>query len=166
MQTVSHKSTLYLFTDASVNPQKKIGFGAYILLTEEEVSSAMMSKNDVKSRKFENTSSTKLELETLLWALGKINLQNHKLTIFTDCQNIIGLNDRRERFEQNNYLTGKNKLIKNHELYKEFFKITDSIEFELVKVKGHKKNKDKNTIDNIFTLVDQASRDALRELLF
>ncbi|EHP31284.1 hypothetical protein SMGD1_2762 [Sulfurimonas gotlandica GD1] len=163
MQTTSHKPTLYLFTDASVNPQAKIGFGAYILLDEEKISSAMFSKDDVKSRKFENTSSTKLELETLLWALNDIPLQNNKIIIFTDCQNIIGLNDRRERFEKNNYLTSKNKLIKNHELYKEFFKITDTADCDLIKVKGHKKHKDKDMIDNIFTLVDKASRDALRE---
>lgn len=164
MQTTS-KPTLYLFTDASVNPQAKIGFGAYLLLGEDEIYSANLSKDDVKSKRFENTSSTKLELETLLWALKEINLHNNKITIFTDCQNIIGLNERRKRFEKNNYLTSKNKLIKNHELYKEFFKITDTADYELTKVKGHKKDEDKNMIDKIFTLVDKASRDALREVV-
>ena len=36
-------------------------------------------------------------------------------------QNIIGLKDRRDGFEKNNYVTSKGTVIKNHELYKDFF---------------------------------------------
>ncbi|MFT7002702.1 MAG: ribonuclease HI [Sulfurimonas sp.] len=156
------KETLYLFTDGSVNPQVKIGFGAYILLNEDELLCSSLSKDDVITKKFEDTSSSKLELEAMLWALGEVSFKNIKLVIFTDCQNIIGLKDRRERFEKNDYITKKNTLIKNHELYKKFYEITDSIECNFVKVKGHKKNEDKNSIDKIFTLVDLAARDTLR----
>ncbi len=56
-----------------------------------------------------------------------------------------------------------NKRIKNHELYKEFYKITDLLDCDFVKVKGHKKQEAKDEIDKIFTLVDKASRNALRE---
>jgi len=56
--------------------------------------------------RFEQTSSTKLELQTLLWALGEtITLANGDdmtLTVYTDSQNIIGLPRRRARLEQNN----------------------------------------------------------------
>lgn len=105
------------------------------------------------------------ENETLLWALNDVDFKNFKVTVYTDCQNIIGLKDRRDRFEKNDYLTGKGKLIKNHELYKEFYKITDILDCELIKVKGHKKSSTKNEIDNIFTLVDKATRNALREYI-
>ena len=163
MQTITNKPTLYLFTDGSVNPQKRIGFGAYLLLNEDELHSTTLSKGDVITKKFKDTSSSKLELEAMLWALSQISTENTKLVIFTDCQNIIGLKNRRERFEKNNYITNKNTLIKNHELYKEFYKITDKIECDFIKVKGHKKNEEKNKIDKIFTFVDIAARDALRE---
>ena len=86
-----------------------------------------------------------------------------KLTIYTDCQNILGLKDRRERLEKSNYLTGKNTLISNHELYKKFYTITDRLECEFIKVKGHKSSSKKDEIDKLFTLVDKASRHALRE---
>lgn len=118
---------------------------------------------DVKVKKFTNTSSTKLELESLLWALKKIDLGDDELVVFTDCQNILGLQDRREKFEKNNYLTAKNKLIANHELYKEFYKITDVLQCQFIKVKGHKPKNDKDNIDMFFSLVDKASRNALRE---
>ena len=158
------KPQIYLFTDGSVNPQSGVGFGAYLLLENIKFFYPELEKK-VKIKKFDDTSSTKLELETLLWALDELNLIEFKVMVYTDCQNIIGLQDRRDRFEKNNYITGKGKLIRNHELYKEFFKKIDSIDCEFFKVKGHKKASTKNEIDKIFTLVDRATRDALREVI-
>jgi ribonuclease HI len=157
------KPQIYLFTDGSVNPQSSIGFGAYLLLDKLDFFSKL--EKEVKVKKFTNTSSTRLELETLLWALSDISSKNHKIVIYTDCQNIIGLKDRRARFEKNKYITGKGKLIKNHELYKEFFKLIDNFDCEFIKVKGHKKSSTKDEVDEIFTLVDRATRNALRKSL-
>ncbi len=154
-------NTIYLFTDGSVNPQKNIGYGAYLVVLEKEfTSSSVLSEVEVK--KFTNTSSTKLELETLLWALKDKKIKNHNLIIYTDCQNIIGLKGRRERFEKNDYNTSKNKKIANWELYQEFYEVMDKTNCKFIKVKGHKKTKYKDEIDKLFTLVDKASRNALR----
>jgi ribonuclease HI len=160
-----NKPIFYLFTDASVNPKNNIGYGAYIFINRDQLQSSTQMHH-VKTKKFENTSSTKLELETLLWALGEIDSADYKIIIYTDCQNIIGLNDRRARLENNNYMSNTNKLIKNHELYKEFYRMSDILDCEFVKVKGHKKKEKKDEIDRIFTLVDKASRTALRSALF
>ena len=151
-----------LFTDSSVNPQEKIGFGAYLLLEEKNISFEEMKKN-IKIKRFENTSSTKLELQTFLWALDEINDRNIIIEVYTDCQNIIGLEDRREKLEKNNFHSSSGKLMNNHELYKDFFEKTDKLNIILIKVKGHKKNSLKDEIDTIFNLVDKASRNALRE---
>ncbi len=154
----------YLFTDGSVNPQQNIGFGAYLHVDENESFKESLNQK-VKLKKFNGTSSTKLELETLLWALNEINFENLSLIVFTDCQNILGLSSRREKFEKNNYMTGKNKKIANHELYKKFYKMTDTLNCHFVKVKGHKPKNEKDNIDKFFTLVDKASRTGLREYL-
>ena len=119
-------------------------------------------KKDIKTKRFEDTSSTKLELQTLLWSLEEINDKDVIIEIYTDCQNIIGLQDRRERLEKNNFHLSEGKLMNNHELYKDFLKKTDKLNIILIKVKGHKKNSLKNEIDIIFNLVDKASRNALR----
>lgn len=156
------KPQIYLFTDGSVNPQRGMGFGAYLLLDKVEFFCVELEKK-IKIKKFDNTSSTKLELETLLWALDEVSLKNFKIVVYTDCQNIIGLKGRRDRFEKNNYITSKGKQINNHELYKEFFKRLDILDCEFIKVKGHKKTSVKNEIDEIFTLVDRATRKALRK---
>ncbi len=152
---------LLLLSDGSVDVQSKIGYGAYLAVLEQGLSLDSL-KSYVKVRRFEYTSSTKLELQTLLWALGDIKTSERKIIICTDSQNIVGLPGRRERFEKNDYHSKNNKRLTNHELYRHFYKITDQLDYELVKVRGHQVSNQKNDIDKMFTLVDRASRAALR----
>lgn len=153
---------LFLFTDGSVNVQSNIGFGAALIVKDLEQTVDSLIK-EVQVKRFENTSSTKLELETLLWALQKIEDHNIKVKIYTDSQNIIGLHGRRERLERNNYSSKKNERIKNYKLYQEFYRITDELDCELIKVHGHQQAHKKDAEHKIFTIVDRASRNALRE---
>ncbi len=152
---------LILFTDGSVHAQSKVGYGAYLLLSPTELSSAEL-KFRVKLQRFEQTSSTKLELQTLLWALNEIQVSGCRLTVYTDSQNLVGLPARRERLEQTDYRSKQNRRLHNYELYQEFYRLTDRLDFELVKVCGHQASKQKDHIDRLFTLVDRASRAALR----
>ncbi len=152
-----------LFTDSSVNPQEKIGFGSFLLLNNDETKAFEDLKKDIKLKRFENTSSTKLELQTLLWALDEIEDKNIIIEIYTDCQNIIGLENRRDKLEKNHFYSTSGKLMNNHELYKNFYEKLDKLNLTFIKVKGHKKNSLKDEIDNIFNLVDRVSRNALRE---
>ena len=95
-----------------------------------------------------HTSSTKLELQTLLWALGDIQALRCKVIVHTDSQNIIGLPGRRESLEKSEYRS-KN----NYELYEEFYRISDQIDFELVKLRGHQATRKKYEIDKILHLL-------------
>ena len=153
---------LMLFTDGSVNTQSNIGYGAYLAVSERGLSlnSVRMS---VKVKRFEHTSSTKLELQTLLWALNDIQALGRKVILYTDSQNILGLQGRREQFEQNDYRSKKNKRLSNYELYQEFYRMIDHLDCELVKVRGHQVSNQKDDISKLFTLVDRAARKALRE---
>jgi ribonuclease HI len=154
-----------LFTDSSVNPQEKIGYAAFLLIKDENISFEEMKKN-IKLKRFEDTSSTKLELQTFLWALNEIKADtNTFIEVYTDCQNIIGLENRRDKLEKNDYISGKGKLMNNHNLYKNFYEFVDKTNLFFIKVKGHKKTSLKDEIDDIFNLVDKASRNALREEL-
>jgi len=155
-----------IFTDGSVNTHSKIGYGAYLVVSDMSVSIDSL-KDMVKVKRFEQTSSTKLELQTLLWALNETIVlakgRDITLTIYTDSQNIIGLPRRRVRLEQRNYLSSKGKRLNNCELYKEFYRLTSSIRCELFKVIGHQASNKKDEKDRLFSLVDRASRRALRE---
>lgn len=151
-----------LFSDGSVNAKTHVGFGAYVIVPENATLEALESLH-VNVKEFRQTSSTTLELQTLLWALDEVGESEEAIVIYTDSQNIITLPSRRERFERNNYAT-KHKNIHEHALlYQAFYKVMDKKKCFLVKVKGHKLTSQKDDADHYFTLVDRASREALRK---
>ena len=150
---------LMLFTDGSVNPQLRIGYGAYLVCPEGGGSSNSLA-DYIRLRLFVETTSTKLELQTLLWALSEITAA--EIISYTDSQNIAGLNSRRKALEENDYYAKNGKRLKNHKLYKQFYKFTDDLNITFSKVKGHTPSNKKSDIEKIFSLVDRASRNALR----
>ena len=160
-----------IFTDSSVDPKLKVGFGAFLVLENIEKHNNKYAEHDehIETKQFIDTSSTKLELQTFLWAFdevsSKYDLSNIAFEVYTDCQNIVQLEKRREKLENNNYKSKTGKESKNKDLYKRFFKIIDSSEIIFIKVKGHKKNSLKDSVDKIFNLVDKQSRHELREYL-
>jgi len=156
-------SELFLFTDGSVNTRTKVGFGAY-LLVDNLKSDLDLLKSRIKTKPFDNTSSTKLELQTLLWAFDDVQLNDQKVIVYTDSQNTVKLLGRRKKLEQNNYYTSRNKRINNFELYQQLYKLADRMNFELIQVRGHQKTKNKDIIDKVFTLVDRAARKAQRNI--
>lgn len=153
---------LRLFTDGSVNTQAKIGYGAYLVVPDPELPLEELS-GQIKVKRFEQTSSTQLELETLLWALKDIPPTARKVIVYSDSQNIIGLPARRVRLEENDYRSAKNRQLNNYQLYQEFYRLHDRLNFELLKIRGHLPGKRKDALDRLFTLVDRAARNALRE---
>ncbi len=70
-----------LFTDGSVNTQSKIGYGAYLAVFDRGLSLESLKKN-IKVKQFEHTSSTKLELQTLLWALSDIQAPGSNVVVY------------------------------------------------------------------------------------
>ncbi len=155
---------LKLFTDSSVNPIDKIGFGAYLLCDEDSSNDCTLENlnKKIKTKMFENTSSTKLELQTFLWALSNVEDHITHIDVYTDCQNMTTLPLRREKLEKTEYRSKNGKLKNKHELYKEFYRLIDKYNIEFIKVKGHKKSSLKDHIDKIFNLVDKESRHQLR----
>jgi len=152
-----------LLTDASVDTLKKVGYGAMLLLLPADlVRLPDELKRLVQLKRFEQTSSTKLELQTLLWALGRVQKTECRLTIYTDSQNIIGLPARRERLENQDFCSSSGKTLNNADLYREFYRLTDQLNCTFVKIRGHQPIRSKKHIDLLFTLVDRAARKALR----
>ena len=172
--SVSTMSRRVLFTDASLNKDLKIGFGAYLLVPEsylQETSHDLMKKK-VKVKKFESTSSTKLEIETLLWALEELEKSHKerdlygKVTLYTDSQCVAGLPGRRTKLERTEFKSSKtNNELNNALLYRRFYRLSDRLQFEIIKLKGHSKSLLKDTIQKVFLQVDKGSRKALRDYL-
>lgn len=154
---------LLLFTDGSVHTESFIGFGAYLAVPDPKLPLELL-KAQVRVKRFEDTTSSKLELQTLLWALGELTRQVKKVKVYTDSQTIIGLPARRDALERNAYFSARGILLKNAALYRAFFQVTDQLDCVFEKVKGHQQASQKEEIDQLFTLVDRASRNALREV--
>lgn len=156
---------LHIFTDGSVNSKLNVGYGSYLAVYDLNKPINVL-QGDVKVKRFEQTNSTKLELQTVLWVLGELILSKRNgvaISVYTDCQNIIGLPNRRARLEENNYCSSKKKRLNNYELYQEFYQFISDLDCEFIKVVGHQETSKKNRIDKLFSLVDRASRRALRE---
>lgn len=126
-------------------------------------------KEKLKVKRFVSTSSSRLEIETVLWALKEtenIIGKENELLIYTDSQNLKLLSGRRERLEKEKFRSRqKNSEVKNAELYRQFYRFMDQLNIKVTKVTGHLKLSDKNTVDKIFMQVDRSARKALRKYI-
>jgi len=168
--TASHA----LFTDVSLDTGHKCGVGVYLFIPvsffREKTHS--INKEDITEkliiRRFENTSSTRLEVQTVLWALDEIEktVPKHSLMtlqVYTDSQCVAGLQGRRSRLNCCNFLSKKTgQPLKNADLYRTFYELNDKMRFSVTKVSGHTPASSRNTIHHIFACVDQEARKALK----
>ena len=162
-----------LFTDVSVNPQHKLGIGGYLLVPVEflksephDIEQGELSAQ-VKIKRFTETSSTKLELQTVLWALEDFRdkltgLAPGTLQIYTDSQCVAGLLGRRKRLTENDYISKRSGQPLPHALlYREFYAAYDRLNFQLNKVTGHSPACTHDTVRRIFSYVDREVRKEL-----
>lgn len=151
-----------LFIDGSVDPKSNIGFGAYLFTDEENLPLNDLQVNTIR---FENTSSSKLELEILLYALNSLESSNQKMIVYSDSNSIISLVKRKTALIKNNFRSKNGRLLNQHLLYQEFYDLMTQFDIEFIQLKGHLKSSQKERSDRLFTLVDRASRKALRSFL-
>jgi len=159
-----------LFTDVSVLPGPRLGVGAYVMVPASfmEASSGVIGRTEItrrlKVRRFEGTSSTRLELQTVLWALTESRQRPHGgLTIYSDSQCVSGLLKRKPRLLAGGFLSKKtNRQLGNASLYRAFYEFHDELGFNVVKVDGHSKSSLHDTVHRIFSFVDKEARKALK----
>lgn len=162
-----------LFTDVSVNPQRKFGIGGYLLVPVAFLESKPrdMAQDDLSSRinikTFADTSSTKLELQTVLWALEDLQKELSDavpgtLRIYTDSQCVAGLAGRRDRLAGGDFVAKRSgRLLANASLYREFYAAHDRLGFHLIKVPGHSPSCTHDTVRQVFSYVDREVRKTL-----
>ena len=166
-----------LFTDVSLNPQRQLGVGAYLLVptTFLNCEPHQVERAEVTARlrykRFTETSSTRLEVQTVLWALDEYRAANPgahagALQIYTDSQCINGLPGRRAGLEANAFIARRSgQALRNATLYRAFYAALDELDFRLVKVAGHSSASSHTTVQRVFAHVDQEARRALASWL-
>ena len=163
-----------LFTDVSLDTGHKCGIGAYLFIPVSffRKKNHSISREEIaeklKIRRFQNTSSTKLEVQTVLWALDEIEktVPKHSLMmlqVYTDSQCVAGLQKRRLRLSSCNFISKKTgQPLKNADLYRTFYELSDKMKFSITKVSGHTPASSRDTVHQIFACVDQEVRKALK----
>jgi ribonuclease HI len=156
----------------SVNPGLKLGVGAYIYIP----ASLRIERSEVaariKVRRFEETSSPRLEIQTVLWALEKYKPRYRKqarisargkLYLYSDSQCVSGLLKRRPGLLACDFLSRKtNRPLRNAPLYRAFYEFHDKLDFEVIKVQGHSPSRSRGSSDRIFSYIDKEVRKSLR----
>ncbi len=165
-------TNLALFTDGSLDPRQRLGIGAALLVPMDYLAGeakrieAKDVATRVQSHRFEDTSSTKLEVETVLWALTKFGQEDELMTLFTDSQCLAGLAARRSRLEASGYLSGRTGRPINHAtLYRDYFRLADRLKFRVQKVSGHSDYRYQDTVHRVFHYVDREARRRLKQWL-
>ena len=166
-------NSFVLFTDVSVNPQRKLGVGAYLLVPlsflenePHEIERGEVSAR-LKIKRFAETSSTKLEVQTVLWALedSREELTGSapgSLQIYTDSQCVAGLMGRRVGMTNSDFLAKRSRRpLANAPFYRAFYAAFDQLGFQLIKVPGHSRACSHDTVQRIFSYVDREVRKAL-----
>ena len=177
-----NKSHVTIFIDSSYNPGRRLGVGGFLcipncpdeVLANKDVLAGLYSPDAVKTRIVEHTTNTRLELQTLLWALESLKLDNENtssrkmgsIIIYTDCRTAVDLLRRRERLESVHYLSKrKGTTFVNEDIYKSIFTLYDELSPKLVWIKGHTSGKDRVGIQRIFSEVDRLVRNLLRNYI-
>jgi len=167
-------NSLALFTDVSLNPQRRLGVGACLLVPASLLHSApdAIERDEIlallRFMRVSDTSSTKLEVQTVLWALEECRMEFNgsaprNLQLYTDSQCVVGLLGRRAGLEAKNFVAGRSgQPLANASLYQAFYAVQDQLGFELTKVVGHSRAVSHNSVQRIFSYVDKAVRRELR----
>jgi ribonuclease HI len=163
-----------LFTDVSVHPQSRRGVGvclflpAHFLDTPCDGIDRTLLTGSCLCQRFNDTSSTLLELETVLWGLSLYRSRcpavlPGALRLYTDSQCVAGLSGRRESLEGKNFSSLRTGLpLAQAQLYREFFTLRDELGFEVVKLVGHSRAALHDNLQRIFSVVDRSARSELK----
>ena len=118
----SKQNKRFLFFDGSLDPKSKIGFGAFLFLDENQINQHEIEylKSKIQIIKFNNTSSSALELQILISILNSEFFQE-KLIVYSDSQTVVNLPSRRKKINERKK-EGK-KALNLDEYYQKFFKL-------------------------------------------
>jgi ribonuclease HI len=153
-----------IFADASFDPKMGTGIIGVLTVDSKEINSSS-SELKVLTKKIDNTTSGRLEIQAVIWALKNAAENDLEITIFTDYKSVVELPTRRDRLEKSNYISKrKGEILNNADLYKEFFEYFDKVLPTLVWIRGHSPSKDHTRHHELFSLVDKAVRQELRSL--
>jgi ribonuclease HI len=149
---------IVLYTDGSCNTQFKTGAWAAIIFIDDEKKILQGVETDTTHQRMELRSV----IESLKW-LTLYHPDRSDVPLYTDSQYIVDLPYRKTKLFNQHFTTNKNELIRNADLVEEFYKIADSFQLQITKVKAHQKKNGDQYDGN--REVDRLCRKATRNAL-
>lgn len=171
--TVRDRSRAF-FADVSLDPVLRMGVGAYLVIPSVllKSSSCLIEQSELPGRpvlrRFTCTSSTTLELQTVLWAREEHRSRTtapgtEKLQVYSDSQCIAGLLKRRTALTSRCFRSGKTaRLLRQASLYRRYYDLHDKLDFEVIKLKGQTNLGTRDAVLEVFFSLDKYVRKALR----
>ncbi len=124
-------SQIKIFTDGSCHTQQCVGAWAAIVFINDT--------KTVLSNVEQNTTHNRMEIVAVIKAVEFIVEQHQalKIEVVSDSQYVVGLLNRKQKFESQNYLTKKGNDIRNVDLVKQLLSYTDKLQITFTKIKAH-----------------------------
>ncbi len=148
---------LFIYVDASYSREAQLAVLGFFTTEQSPVFLEVTETNNIRA-----------ELRGVIWALESCLKEQGaiQVVLYTDCQTVSGLLQRRARLEASQFLSkSKNKPLANMDLYKEFYKIYDLIQPKVVWVRGHTSRSMASQVEKNFSTLDKMVRQRLRQRL-
>jgi len=160
---------IYIYTDASFRNTDKVGVIGFLIYENEAANIAgHLSNLDCHETVITETNNIRCEFRAILAAMRFVlnrDRADEGINIFTDCQAITQLNQRRAHLAKNQYQSQRSgSLLANADLYQEFFSLYDQLKPDIYWVKGHAPSHLHGPIQKNFSRIDQAVRQHLRSI--
>lgn len=158
---------VFVYADASFSKQVQLAVLGFVVFESKEHHDQQTATH-LSPFLFEvpEINNIRAELRGVLWALESCHkhFTGAPVVLYTDCQAVSGLLERRARLEATYFVSqSKKKPLRNMDLYKEFYKIYDLLQPQVVWVRGHVSRSLASQVESNFAVLDKVVRQHLRQ---
>ena len=155
--------TTFIYTDASFSKAHDIAVIGFSQFTDSDQHELIpLSDLELHFEVISEKNNIRAEIRGAIIGLKSCH-QKSKVMLYSDCHAVINLSQRREKLEKQKFISQSNGLIlRNADLYQEFYSICDQLKVETHWIKGHSPNKNSDKVQGNFSYLDKQVRKNLR----
>ncbi len=163
----SFSQQVFIYADASYSKRAQLAvLGFLIFKSHKEHEELTATHQSPFLFEMPESNNIRAELRGVLWALQSClpDIKDSQTILYTDCQAISGLLNRRAHLEATQFISQSTKKpLSNMDLYKEFYKIYDLLQPQVIWVRGHTSQSSASKVESNFAVLDKAVRKRLRQ---
>ncbi len=157
--------SIFIYCDASFSKIYQIAIvGSLFFKNNNEHQFKLSTEAHTILIQIREINNIRAEIKGVILALQDCPQARH-VVLFTDCQTISELINRRSHLEKTNYISkSKNVELANADLYRQFYLLYDQFQPEINWVKGHSKKSIQTHQQKHFSYIDKMVRTKLRSV--